>query len=67
MPKTEAQKKANDKWAAKAYDRLAIRIPAGERDLFKDFAESNGESLAQYIRKSCYERAGRACPSMKEE
>jgi len=55
---TEAQLRANRKYAKKAYDKLDIRVPKGERDQFKAWASEQGLSLAEYVRRACYEKAG---------
>ena len=47
MGKTSTASKA--KYNAKAYDRLAITIKKGERDIIKAYAESIGKSLNGYI------------------
>ena len=62
---SDAKKRANARWNAANYDRLAIQIPKGERDLLKNFAASAGLSMAQFIRTACYEKAGRVAPPMK--
>ena len=47
MGKTSTSSKA--KYNAKAYDRLAITIKKGERDIIKAYAESIGKSFNGYI------------------
>lgn len=54
---SKAQLRANKKYADKTYDRVAIRVPKGERDKFKEWAQEQGLSLAEYIRRACYEKA----------
>lgn len=49
MAATEAQKRATNKYNGKTYDQVAIRIPKGKREEYKQFAESQGESLAGMI------------------
>lgn len=49
MSLTEAQKRANQKYNAKAYDQIKIVVPKGERDKIKAFAEAKGMSLNGYI------------------
>jgi uncharacterized protein (DUF1778 family) len=55
---TEAQRKATRKYNSKAYDLLSVRVPAGERDIFKQAAEAKGMSLAQFVRTACLHEAG---------
>lgn len=49
MAYTEAQKKATAKYNAKAYDRIEIKVPKGEKEKIKAHAESLGMSLNAYI------------------
>ena len=51
-----AQLDATARYQAKAYDQIQIRVPKGERDLFKGYAEAAGLSLREYIRRACYEK-----------
>ena len=48
---TEAQVRATNKYRAKAYDRLEILVPRGEKQHWKDYAASRGESLNSLIRR----------------
>ena len=48
---TKAATKAKEKYNAKAYDRLAIRVKKGEADKIKAYAEKKGMSLNGYINK----------------
>ena len=59
MTASKAQLRANQKYASKAYDLMAVRIPKGEKDLIKQWAEAQGMSLAEYVRRACYEKAGK--------
>ena len=43
-----AQRKATDKYLEK-FDEMRVRVPAGEKSIFKAHAESQGESLNSYI------------------
>ena len=47
MSKTSSEVK--DRWNAKAYDQIIIRVKKGSREDIKAFAEQNGESLNGYI------------------
>lgn len=49
---TEARKRANEKYNAKAYDELKIRVPKGEKDQIKAHAESKGESLNGFVNRA---------------
>lgn len=61
---SEAQKKATKKYQQTAYDNISLRIPKGERDIIRSFAEAENLSLSQYIRIACFERAGQTPPPM---
>lgn len=56
MAMTEAQKRARDKYNAKNYETLSIRVPIGEREIFKKHAKSLGMSLAGFIRSAVSEK-----------
>ena len=47
MTVSKAHIRATTKWEAKAYDKIMIRIPKGERDRYKQAAEERGLSLNQ--------------------
>ena len=51
MALTEAQKRANQKYCAKAYDQIKLIVPKGEREKIKAIAASKGLSLNAYIIK----------------
>lgn len=46
---TEAGKKAVAKYNSKAYDQLKIQVKKGDRERYKDFAESKKKSLTALI------------------
>lgn len=46
---TEAQKKATAKYNKNNYDTIYVRVPKGDREKIRDFAESQGKSLNQFI------------------
>ena len=45
--KTSAKSK-ND-WIAKAYDRINLTLPKGQKDIIKAHAEGRGESVNAFI------------------
>ena len=49
---TEARKRANDKYNAKAYDRINIAIPKGDKEKIKTHAEQHGESLNGFVKRA---------------
>ncbi len=52
---TEARKRANEKYNAKAYDEIKIRVYKGEKDKIKLYAQEHGESLNAFINRAIYE------------
>lgn len=59
MPYSEAQKRASAKYNAKAYDRLELKVPKGEKDKIKAHAEQQGESLNGFIGRAVDEQIKR--------
>jgi len=55
MALTEARKKANAKYEAKAYDKTLIRLPKGRLDEIRAHIEPNGESLNGFIGRAISE------------
>lgn len=49
MGKTSAAVK--NKWNDKAYDRINLVVPKGKKDIIKEYAEANGESVNSYINR----------------
>lgn len=47
-----ARTKANNKWNAKAYDRINLTVPKGQKETIKAHAESNGESVNGFINRA---------------
>lgn len=46
---TEARKNGNRKWDAANLDRISIAIPKGEKDIIKQHATEQGESVNAFI------------------
>ena len=62
MPKTDAQKRATQKYDAKAYDRIGLIVPKGKKANLQAHAESSGESLNGFVNRAIdetIERDGR--------
>ena len=55
MATSEAQKKANAKYIAKAYDRIELKVKKGRKDLIKAHAESKGESINGFVNRAINE------------
>lgn len=53
MGKTSATVK--NRYNDKAYDRISLVVPKGQKDLIKEYAESNGESLNAFIQRAIQE------------
>ena len=49
MPITPARRKANEKYNAKAYDEIKIRVKKGEKEVLSAHVENLGKSLNAYI------------------
>ena len=54
MAKTSgtSQTKAKNKYNAKAYDRIALQVKKGQKEILKAHAESKGESLNGFINRA---------------
>ena len=47
-----ARTKANNKWNSKAYDRINLTVPKGQKEEIKTHAESMGESVNGFINRA---------------
>lgn len=47
--------KVKDRWNAKAYDEIKVRVSKGEKDMIKAHAENNGESVNGFINRAITE------------
>ena len=50
-----ARTRANNKWNAKAYDRINLTVEKGSKDAIKAHAESKGESVNGFINRAIKE------------
>lgn len=50
-----ARIRANNKYAAKAYDRINIAVSKGQKEIFQAHAAANGESVNSFIVRAIYE------------
>lgn len=50
MAKTSAAVK--NRYNNKAYDRINLTVPKGQKDIIKAYAEAHGESLNGFIQKA---------------
>ena len=54
----EAQKKATMKYLKEKTDDVRIRVPKGAKDRWREYAESQGKSLNQFIIDVVEEKIG---------
>ena len=55
----KSQIDAVTRYTAKHYDRMVVTVPKGERDLVKQAAANQSESMNEYIVKAIRERMTR--------
>lgn len=51
-PKGNASTRAKNRYNAKAYDRIALQVKKGEREMIRAHAESKGESLNGFVNRA---------------
>lgn len=56
---SKARHKANEKWNAKAYDEIKVRVPKGQKEVIQSAAERAGESVNAYINAAIAQRMER--------
>ena len=64
----KASTKAQNKYIAKAYDRINLVLPKGRKDVIKAHAESRGQSVNGFIVEAITEKMERdsAAPGASE-
>lgn len=50
--KGNSQTRAKNKYNAKAYDRIALQVKKGRKDILKAHAENCGESLNGFVNRA---------------
>ena len=55
MPISEARRRANEKYNAKAYDQIQFRVKKGQKQVIQAHAERQGESMAAFIARATQE------------
>lgn len=50
---------SRNKWMAKAYDRINLTVPKGDKDAIQAAAEAVGQSVNAYTRQAIAERMER--------
>jgi hypothetical protein len=69
MPVSEAKKKANQKYDAKAYDKVTYRLPKGKKEKINTHVTNIGESTNAFINRAIdetMERDNDSQPKTKE-
>ena len=51
MALSEARKRANAKYNAKAYEQIPIRVPKGKKKQIQEYAEQRGETTNGFINR----------------
>lgn len=51
MAYSESQKKAVKKYNEKSYDEIKLRVKKGNKDIIKNYAESNNETVNGMINR----------------
>ncbi len=54
--------KAKNKYNCKAYDRLNVNVPKGDRDVIQAAAAALGISLNQFVTRLIYRELGKKPP-----
>lgn len=55
MAYSESQKRASRNYNEKAYDRLEIKVPKGQKDIIKEFALKKNQSLNEFVNNCIFE------------
>lgn len=55
MAVSKAQQKAQNKWIAKAYDRVNLTLPKGQKEVVQAHASAQGESVNGFIGRAINE------------
>ena len=55
MAVSKAQQKATNKWIEKAYDRINLTVPKGQKEVIKAHAEAHSESVNGFINRAISE------------
>ena len=48
---SRARIESNNRYNAKAYDRINVAVPKGRKDIIKAHAEKNGESVNGFVNR----------------
>ena len=58
MAISEARHRANEKWNAKAYDEIKVRVPKGDKERIQAFVQERGETVNGFINRLIAEAMG---------
>ncbi len=47
-----ARTRANNKWNAKAYDRINLTVPKGKKEIIKAHADKHNESVNGFVNRA---------------
>lgn len=67
MTVSKSQQKATNKYISKAYDRVNLTMPKGEKDVVKAHAETMGESVNGFVNRAIRETMARDLEACEEE
>lgn len=59
MPASKAHQRASNKWIAKAYDRINLTVPKGQKEAIQAHAAKYGESVNGFIGRAITETMDR--------
>ncbi len=54
-PISEARRRANEKYNAKAYEEIKVRVPKGKKEIVQAHAEARKESVNGFINRAISE------------
>lgn len=52
MPASKAQQRATNKYISKAYDRINLTVPKGQKEIIQAHAAAQGESVNGFINRA---------------
>ena len=55
MAISKAQQRATAKYVKENYDRIEVKVPKGDKELYKAHAEQQGESLNEFAKRAMRE------------
>lgn len=58
-PISEARRRANEKYNAKAYEEIKVRVSKGRKEIVQAHAEARGESVNGFINRAISEAMDR--------